>query len=293
MEQRTIYKTEARQVPICANHPTASQAFVLTPDLMHYGKQVCTACNKFITWVGTPEGVSKPKPTFSLGGMTFDAKTRVSEYVKGVLSSTPFEQALTGVEFLVLRDLLNWHPDAEQKIGVGIERIEVRRNETHAKNARGFWLVRSDGSETDFSYLKCLQGERSHRIKFLAACRFAVKDHITLYRDEFFRVAPVPTCALTGVPITPENSHVDHTPPYTFERITQAFAMLNGLDMEDVSLTLGGMDGVLVPLFSSLTMRDNFVQFHNNHAALRVISAQANLSIVPKSVREMADGYRQ
>jgi hypothetical protein len=186
--------------------------------------------------------------------------------------------------------LLNWHPEAEQKIGVGIAAIEVRPTE-FGKNTRGFWLVREDGSETDFSYRKCVDNEQTYRKKFLAACRFAVKDHIAEFKDEFFRVAPVPSCALTGAPIAPENSHVDHTPPYTFERIVQAFVTLNALDMDDPALTLGGQDGVLVPLFSSLIMRDRFVAFHNNFATLRVISPFANTSIVPKSLRESGEVY--
>lgn len=291
MENKATYATNARQVPECNEHPGKHLESVLTPDLVHYGKYVCSVCGKFVTWLATPEGIKKPRPSFVLGGVTFDAKTQISDYVKNVLASAKLDSYLVGDELSVLLDLLTWHPEAEQKIGPGIAGIMVRANGDFGKNARGFWLTRTDGSVTDFSYRKCLQGEQSYRTKFIAACRFAVKDHISEFRDEFFRVAPAPTCALTGTPLNPEGSHVDHTPPYTFDRIVQAFVTLNGLNMDDPTLTMGGQDGLLVPLFSSLTMRDRFVTFHNNLATLRVISSFANTSIVPKSLREMSETY--
>lgn len=291
MEARTNYTTDARKLPECKDHPGKALKTIITPELMHYGKYVCSVCDKFVAWLETPEGVKKARPTFTLGGMTFDAKTHLNNYVKQVLASSTPDLPLRGEELAVVRDLLEWHPEAEQKIGCGISTIEVRLTPEFGRNTRGFWLVRSDGSQTDFSYRKCLDGQQSYRKKFLSACRFAVKDHIAEFKEEFFRVAPVPTCALTGVRISPDNSHVDHTPPYTFDRIVQAFVTLNALDPDDPSLVMGGIDGLLTPLFSSPTMRDRFVAFHNNFAALRVISPFANTSIVPKSLRENGEVY--
>lgn len=291
MENKATYKTDARQAPECSDHPGKIPQVVLTPELMHYGKYVCPVCDKFLAWLATPESVKKAKPTFALGGVTFDAKTQIGNYVKEVLAGARLDTFLAGEQYDVMRDLLNWHPEAEQKIGVGVAGIKVSANDEFGKKARGFWLVRVDGSVTDFSYRKCLQGEQSYRAKFVAACRFAVKDHIAEFRDEFFRVAVTPTCALTGAPITQNDCHVDHTPPYTFDRIAQAFVVLNSLNPDDPSLTMGAIDGLLVPLFSSPTLRDKFVTFHNNLATLRVISPFANTSIVPKSLHENGVAY--
>lgn len=286
METRTSYNANVRALPECKDHPGKPLKTIITPELFHYGKHVCSVCDRFVTWLATPEGVKKAKPTFVLGGVTFDAKTQISNYVKQLLAGAALNKPLMDEEHAVMLDLLTWHPEAEQKIGGGVRTIEVRPTPDFGKNTRGFWLVREDGSETDFSYRKCLEGGQSYRIKFLAACRFAIKDHVAEFKEEFFRVAPSPTCTLTGTPIAPENSHVDHTPPYTFDRIVQAFVTLNALDMDDPGLTMGGVDGLLVPLFASPTMRDRFVTFHNNYTTLRVISPFANTSIVPKSLRE-------
>ncbi|KAG0597885.1 hypothetical protein M758_12G027900 [Ceratodon purpureus] len=57
-----------------------------------------------------------------------------------------------------VRDLLEYHPNAEKKRGSGIDFIKIKRHHTF-KDVRCFWVVRTDGTETDFSYHKCLKGK--------------------------------------------------------------------------------------------------------------------------------------
>jgi len=177
--------------------------------------------------------------------------------------------------------LVALHYDAQAKIGCGIRAIEVRQ--TPEYGSKGFYIVRTDGSDTDFSYLKCLE-PRAAEHKFTAACRLAVQPHIDRYRLYFFRVAKKPTCPLTGEPLTLENAHVDHCPPFTFDRIVNAFAHLYGINADDPSLCKRA-DNLTTPLFADEVMRDRFVQFHNAFAQLRVVSASANVSLVTQSVR--------
>lgn len=220
----------------------------------------------------------------TLGGKVFDNKTQVAEYIKGVLKDSPVGP-ITGETLAVVTELFSFHPEADTKIGAGITKIEIRINQNYSNTARGFWIVRTDGTETDISYKKCLEGERAYRNQFLHACRFAIKEHVNAFKAEFFRVAVRPTCALTGDSITPENSHVDHIPPYTFSRIVEAFVVLNGLNIDAPGLCLSGFDGLLIPTFTDPLLRDKFVQFHNNLASLRVISAAANTGLVQQDVR--------
>lgn len=264
----------------CSEHPNKSPRFEPTPDLIHYGKYVCPTCGKFLSWVKTPAGETKRQRSYTVGGKQFKTKTAVIDYTKETLAGSPLGVALTGERFNVLRDLLDLHPEAKQKVGCGVERIEVRSNREFGEKARGFWVVRTDGSETDFSYRKCLEGERAYRNKFLHTCRYAVRDHMEAFKAKFFQVATNPTCPLTGVSLNAKNSHVDHIPPHTFERIVQSFAVLNAIDINDPSLCENGVDGLIIPTFSSEILRDQFVYFHNAHAQLRVISADANVGLV-------------
>lgn len=228
-------------------------------------------------------GIQARQPV-TLGGRVFDSKTQVTEYVRDVMRTHPLGP-LAGEPLSVISELLSFHPESETKFGPGVARIDLRINRNYSGTARGFWIVRVDGSETDISYKKCLEGERAHRNQFNHACRFAIKEHINAFKAEFFRVAIKPTCALTGDPITPDNSHVDHIPPYTFKKIVESFVVLNDLDVDAPGLCLSGVDGLMIPTFTDPVLRDKFVQYHNNLASLRVISAAANTGLVQDDVR--------
>ncbi|KAG0566496.1 hypothetical protein KC19_7G068200 [Ceratodon purpureus] len=52
--------------------------------------------------------------------------------------------------------VLTYHPKYSEKVGCGIAYIKVD-NSPDYPDVRCFWLVRTDGSETDFSYRKCLR----------------------------------------------------------------------------------------------------------------------------------------
>lgn len=269
----------------CKEHPFSGARFVPAPHQPGYGKMVCPKCSDFLGWAKKPEGSAKRGNAFTLGGKEFSTKTELTEYIKSVLAGLPLNTPLDGDPYEIISSLFELHPDAETKIGPGIGHIEIRINKEFSKISRGFWIVRADGTETDISYKKCLEGESAYRNQFIRACRVTIKPHIEHFRREFFRVALAPTCCLTGEPLSRETCHVDHAPPYTFERIVDAFAALNGLDPNAPGLCVSGIDGWLLPSLADDILRDKFVQFHNTFAQLRVISAPANMVIVPKSVK--------
>jgi hypothetical protein len=276
--------TKSNEV-FCPEHQYAGAKFIPTPHTVHYGKMVCPKCERFLSWAKKPEeSKRKNAQSFTLGGQEFPTKTALTDYIKTVLAQSPLNAPLTNDAADVVTDLFKLHPESDTKIGAGIDRVEVRINREFAGNSRGFWIVRADGTETDISYKKCLEGETVHRNQFIKACRATIKPHIEYFRREFFRVATTPTCCLTGQPVQPNTCHVDHTPPYTFERIIDAFAALHGLDLNAPGLCVSGVDGWLLPSLADDILRDKFVQFHNTFAQLRVISVSANTNLVPKSV---------
>ncbi|WP_327212342.1 DCL family protein [Rhizobium beringeri] len=54
---------------------------------------------------------------------------------------------------IVLSELLRRHPEAERKIGPGIESFRVKSADN---GTRCFWVTRVDGSEERFSARSCL-----------------------------------------------------------------------------------------------------------------------------------------
>ncbi|MEY9886680.1 hypothetical protein ABIA31_000306 [Catenulispora sp. MAP5-51] len=80
-----------------------------------------------------------------------------------------------------LHDLLELHQDAAGKRGVGIDHFEVRLTEEF--HQPGFFIIRVDGTVTDFSFLRCLT-PATHRDRVLTAMRRAVKDQVVAFKQE-------------------------------------------------------------------------------------------------------------
>ncbi|GAQ80548.1 hypothetical protein KFL_000560370 [Klebsormidium nitens] len=59
----------------------------------------------------------------------------------------------------VMQEILTYHPNATAKIGCGVEAITVDFSMQSRAN-RCFHVIRNDGSQEDFSYLKCLRVRR-------------------------------------------------------------------------------------------------------------------------------------
>lgn len=67
-----------------------------------------------------------------------------------------------------LLDLLELHPQRDEKMGCGVEYFEIRVNPKFVRQ-RSFYLIRVDRSETDFSFMKCLKPP-SHRQLVMMRC---------------------------------------------------------------------------------------------------------------------------
>ena len=207
-------------------------------------------------------------PTFTIGPFTYPTKTEATDAVRSVLHSAPLGQPLTGASEALIRSLVEMHPNAAEKIGSGIDRICV---EIIEHGHRGFWIYRTDGTSTDFSYRKALT-RPSKRNEVRAAMRRAVADQIVAYRDEIFASTDTVTCPITGNTLAPGDGHVDHVVPFAL--IADAFLSGYRLDYEEVELT-PGVDGrigreLVEPL------RTKWADFHDFVAVYRFIHPAAN-----------------
>lgn len=73
-------------------------------------------------------------------------------------------------EKTILERLLPYHPEAEKKIGCGIDYITIGLH-PEFENSRCLFIVRKDGQTVDFSYWKCIKG--------------LIKKKYPLYADSF------------------------------------------------------------------------------------------------------------
>ncbi|CAL1170949.1 unnamed protein product [Cladocopium goreaui] len=75
---------------------------------------------------------------------------------RDVLHSAPLGEELQGDNLEVIKELLQYHPAAKEKIGPGLQGIKVDwAPPNHHKPSRCFWVLRTDGSQEDFSARKC------------------------------------------------------------------------------------------------------------------------------------------
>lgn len=224
----------------------------------------------------TRKNLSK-RQAIVVNGEIFKTKVQLEERVRGIAASYPDRQLLNPLDFAFMLDMLGNHPQACVKVGCGISAFYVQRNPIYPSN-RNFMLVRGDGSETDFSWRECLR-PTPHWKKVQRACRVLVEPYTMEFKQAFFEEqCGEALCPLTGQVIRFVGSHVDHVAPKTFERLFNDFLVQHGLDVEQIPLRNELADNKYVDQLDDYDLAESWIDFHNQHAELRVISALANLS---------------
>jgi hypothetical protein len=207
---------------------------------------------------------------YALGHRSFPTKGAAGNYLRAMLATGEIPDG----EFSVLVALLEKHPEASDKIGSGVARFEVRGA---VFGSRCFYVIRTDGTETDFSYRSCLNGKRATPWReYLEACRTAVEDDMRQAKARHFaRYGDAVRCEETGNQVTSEEADVDHAPPITFEVIARFYARELGLKI-DRNLVTAPADGQFQVRFRSAEIAEGFRAFHRRHAHLRILIASRN-----------------
>ena len=160
------------------------------------------------------------------------------------------------------------------KNGTYVNRVKYEdEGDNTLLNQRGFYILRTDGSWMDFSYLECIT-PATRRTKFNKACRFAVDDHqITAFRNANVE----DKCAITQENLHGKETHVDHI--IQFNTIVEEFLMISKLDLSSVLLTSD--DKKTRPLieerFVDHKIENEFAVYHATRATLRLVTKSANL----------------
>jgi hypothetical protein len=214
-------------------------------------------------------------------GETFPTKKAAEERIKAIRDAATVGQPIPPEDLAFMLDVLERHPNADEKIGVGVASMRIEKIPPWFKN-KGFVLTRVDGTETEFSYLHCLT-PRSPLQDLKAALRAEVADQVIAFRDEVFALSLDEhiTCPVTGQRITVRESHVDHWPPQTFDQIARDFITARDLDPARVEI-LGYGDGETVKRLANRELADDWQRCHEEVARLRVVSIRANLSDIKR-----------
>jgi hypothetical protein len=215
-----------------------------------------------------------------IGSLSFKTKKAAKDYFKSMLSRYSDGQDISEDDSDILNSLIERHPEASQKIGVGVKRFFRERAE---QGTSCFWIERSDGSKTEFSYPSCVDAKgKSLYQEFAEACREAVKDDLVATKKAYFgehaksegRVA----CEISGEMIRFNESHLDHKKPMTFQVIVRTFIAANQIEISADMLSKPA-DQQFATRFIDEELASQFIEYHHRVAQLRVIKPRLNLSL--------------
>lgn len=222
------------------------------------------------------------KISIVVGNLIFKTQKEATKFFKDMLNRYRDNETVNNEDYEILLNLIERHPEAEQKIGCGIKRFY--RAQTDMPTSC-FWLEREDGTCTDFSYGSCVRAKGKTLFQeFMEACRDAVKDDLietknTYFSDNADKEGKV-ECAITGEKITEEESHLDHMKPLTFQVIVTTFIKANNIII-DRNMLSDSHDGQFQTTFVNQEIKERFRNYHNGVAVLRVIRKGVNLQLGP------------
>lgn len=178
---------------------------------------------------------------------------------------------------LMLRELVDRHHDADEKIGAGIDHFYVGLTKDGDRfnvrpDAIGFWIRRIDGTTADFSFLTAIRNHGSKQ-NVKDAMRRSVDNDRMAYRAKRFADGPV-ICALSGATIHDrDQAAVIYTSP-TWEQLTYRFAQtVGGWDAVEVHSGHGGV--TVGTRFTEPEMEEQWLAFHDAHARRDVAGLSA------------------
>ena len=171
-------------------------------------------------------------------------------------------------------------PNQQSKLGVGVERFERRRNQGEGFSTPGFWIVREDGTETDFSYVFAVKGQPNSVAKnFYDACRNAVNPALQSKKQEQFdRFGDKKgrlRCDITGTLVTYGEARLRHAKPL-FREMVEGFRNERKWQLNQVEKYLTvAEDAQIETKFKDKKNARAFREYHHERAVLHIVSKQA------------------
>ena len=75
---------------------------------------------------------------------------------------------------------------------------------------------------------------------------------------------------------------MDHKAPLTFQRLVSDFIAERGVRIDEIEILGKTEDNVYQDTFADIGFQKAWVDYHNTHATLQVVSKSANLSILKR-----------
>ncbi|MGW4049498.1 DCL family protein [Streptomyces sp. NPDC004779] len=212
-------------------------------------------------------------PQFSIAHRTYRTKGDAKEIIRAILYSHPVGSTVEDEEHhLLLLDLLDMHPHAEDKIGPGVEAFAIAPPQRGPYP--GFRVIRTDGTYIDFSYLECLQ-PRTYRQQVLNVMGDEVKQTKTDY-FESRRTAGTLRSDSSGQLLDSANTAVSYFQGPSFNEIATEFAESLG-GWEAIELTSSAEKGL--GRFVDRDLAQRWFDHHRSRAVFGLLTQQESLRL--------------
>lgn len=210
-------------------------------------------------------------PAFWIGQRKYQRKGEAEETVRKLLHGHKVGYELEGEEFDLIRDLLDMHHEAADKIGSGVKGIRIAPPLIGKWN--GFEVIRTDGTSIDFSYKTCFKAP-SLRSQVHNVMRAEVNDLTSRYFDARLAAGRF-TSDLSGVALRQDDTAVSHFQGPSFAEIADRFAESEG-GWESIPLTPSSKQGL--GDFVDREQADRWRVHWEQNAVLGLLTQAENLS---------------
>lgn len=215
-------------------------------------------------------------------------KTEKKNKCKGILNSGS-DIVRDKEDFEFLCEIFKEHDEYELKIkGQKIIKISIKKS---SHGSKCFYITREDGTETDISYVSCLDSKKNKKLKDIrSACRETIVPLILKEREKLqfpFK------CPLSGVIINSiKDVHIDHY-DLDFKDVADLWIKENGGIENIYKYVCETKDNETVTYFTEENIKENFIKFHNEHTHLRAIYKRENLSTRKRKKESESLQYEQ
>jgi len=212
--------------------------------------------------------------SLQIGNYIFSSKKSAKDHIESILSSHDVDSVLSNHDMWFIQDLLAIHPDCEQMIGSGIEKIVVHHSALLG-NKKHFYIQNKDGKMSIFNWKECLSNSNEKYAVF-NVFRDAISYQVVQYKKVQFLSGMRLLCPYTHTTLDIKNAAVEHQPPFTFFALVNAFLKEQSLRLNDVKTKYMQYENNVF-LINDKTFIEKWQQYHAQHSKLRLISIRGNL----------------
>ena len=207
-----------------------------------------------------------------VNGQEFKSQGQLKEFVRQIIDRHDDGAVLNLSDLSFCKSLLERHPDSLVKIGVGVKSIKV--SVTPPWKTKGFILMRTDGTEIDFSFRACVSSAAmSHGQKIKKAARTSIHSQVVLFKKAN-TFGGLLRCAVTGEYLKWDECDIDHY-PIPFADLFDRYIAITGLNLKEIKIT----ENHGVWHFDDSGIESSFQSYHLENAGLRPLRSTLNATM--------------